>query len=428
MTEELKEIGLDVGHRRVGRLMRQNGISVVRTRKHKVTTDSDHKFNIAPNLLDRDFNADAPNQKWAGDISHVWTREGWLYLAVILDLHSRRVIGWAVSNRMKRDLAIRALNMAIAFRAPPKGCIHHTDRGSQYCSHDYQKLLRQHGFKVSMSGKGNCYDNAAVETFFKTIKAELIWRRSWETRRQAEVAIFEYFNGFYNPRRRHSALGWKSPVAFERKVAKTSTWGGTNTRQVQSRRRKEVGLMDQIQKFGFGSDRIRRHHEQRGGRNLRRLCDPGLFVILLRRAAFLLFGRDEREVLLVPFKRHRLPQYPGLDFTREIEAFSRTKIDVVWDGFVPVFTVAPATGGLWAFPKQGGHVFQLQQRCFQGLEIFDGAHVNPKGNQNPDPWISCAPLRHAHDFHDLCHSCSVYPKETGKDFGRRQIRVLEGMI
>jgi len=140
MTEELKEIGLDVGHRRVGRLMRQNGISVVRTRKYKVTTDSDHKFNIAPNLLDRDFTADQPDQKWAG--------------------------------------------MAIAFRQPPKGCIHHTDRGSQYCSHDYQKILRQHGFKVSMSGKGNCYDNAAVETFFKTIKAELIWRHSWETRRK----------------------------------------------------------------------------------------------------------------------------------------------------------------------------------------------------------------------------------------------------
>ena len=124
-----------------------------------------------------------------------------------------------VSNRMKRDLAIRALGMAIAFRRPPKGCIHHTDRGSQYCSHDYQKILRQHGFRVSMSGKGNCYDNAAVETFFKTIKAELIWRRSWPTRRQAELAIFEYINGFYNPRRKHSALGWKSPLAFERKAA-----------------------------------------------------------------------------------------------------------------------------------------------------------------------------------------------------------------
>ncbi|MCP9483468.1 IS3 family transposase [Shimia sp. CNT1-13L.2] len=219
MTEELKQIGLNVVHRRVGRLMRQNGISVVRSRKHKVTTDSEHKFNIAPNLLDRDFTADKPNQKWAGDNSYVWTREGWLYLAVILDLHSRRVIRWAVSNRMKRDLAIRALKMAIALGAPPKDCIHHTDRGSQYRSHDYQKLLRQHGFKVSMNGKGNCYDNAAVETFFKTIKAEMIWRRLWETRRQTEMAIFEYINGFYNTRRRHSVLGWKSPVAFERKVA-----------------------------------------------------------------------------------------------------------------------------------------------------------------------------------------------------------------
>ena len=116
MTEELKEFGLNVGHRCVGRLMRQNGISVVRPRKHKVTTDSNHKFNIAPNLLDREFTAEAPNQKWAVDISYVWTREGWLYLGVILDLHSRRVIGWAVSNRMKRNLAIRALNMAMAFR------------------------------------------------------------------------------------------------------------------------------------------------------------------------------------------------------------------------------------------------------------------------------------------------------------------------
>lgn len=219
MTEELKELGLNVGHRRVGRLMRENGIRVERSKKYKVATDSNHAFNIAPNLLNRDFHADAPNQKWAGDISYVWTREGWLYLAVILDLHSRRVIGWAVSNRMKRDLAIRALKMAVALRQPPKGCIHHTDRGSQYCSHDYQKLLRQHGFQVSMSGKGNCYDNSAVETFFKTIKAELIWRRSWQTRRDAELAIFQYINGFYNPRRRHSALGWKSPVAFERKVA-----------------------------------------------------------------------------------------------------------------------------------------------------------------------------------------------------------------
>jgi len=219
MTEELKELGLDVGHRRVGRLMRQNGISVVRTHKYKVTTDSNHKFNIAPNLLNRNFLADRRNQKWVVDISYIWTREGWLYLAVVLDLYSRRVIGWAVSNRMKRTLAIRALNMAIALRKPPRGCIHHSDRGSQYCSHDYRKILRQHGFKASMSGKGNCYDNAAMETFFKTIKAELIWRQVWQTRRDVEVAIFEYIHGFYDPRRRHSALGWKSPLAFERKAA-----------------------------------------------------------------------------------------------------------------------------------------------------------------------------------------------------------------
>lgn len=219
MTAELKEQGLTVGHRRVGRLMKENNINVIRSRKYKVTTDSTHNLNIAPNLLDRNFTADAPNQKWVGDISYIWTREGWLYLAVILDLYSRRVIGWAVSNRLKKDLAIRALNMAINLRQPPKGCIHHTDRGSQYCAHDYQKILCQHGFKTSMSGKGNCYDNSVAETFFKTLKAELIWRHNWQTRKETEMALFQYINGFYNARRRHSTLGWKSPLAFERKAA-----------------------------------------------------------------------------------------------------------------------------------------------------------------------------------------------------------------
>ena len=132
-----------------------------------------------------------------------------------LDLFSRRVVGWAISNRIKQDLALRALNMATALRRPPPGCVHHTDRGSQYCAHEYQKLLRKHGFKVSKSGKGDCYDNSAVESFFKSLKAELVWRRHWHTRRDVEVALFEYINGFYNPRRRHSALGWKSPVASE---------------------------------------------------------------------------------------------------------------------------------------------------------------------------------------------------------------------
>ena len=168
MTEELRELGFKAGQRRIGRLMRENGIVAIRTRKYKVTTDSNHTLAVAPNLLDRDFSATAPNQKWAGDITYIWTSEGWLYLAVILDLYSRRIIGWAVSNRMKRDLAIRALDMAVALRQPPKGCIHHTDRGSQYCSHDYQKRLKKHGFEISMSGKGNCFDNAVVETFFNT--------------------------------------------------------------------------------------------------------------------------------------------------------------------------------------------------------------------------------------------------------------------
>ena len=215
MTEELRGLGFKAGQRRIGRLMRENGIVAIRTRKYKATTDSNHTLAVAPNLLDRDFSATAPNQKWAGDITYIWTSEGWLYLAVILDLYSRRIIGWAVSNRMKRDLAIRALDMAVALRQPPKGCIHHTDRGSQYCSHDYQKRLKKHGFEISMSGKENCFDNAVVETFFKTLKAELIWRSIWQTRRQTEAALFEYINGFYNPRRRHSTLGGKSPLAFE---------------------------------------------------------------------------------------------------------------------------------------------------------------------------------------------------------------------
>ena len=216
---ELKEAGLAVGERRVGRLMKLGGIKPVRTRKHKITTNSNHSLGIAANVLDGNFVADVPNTKWAGDISYIWTREGWLYLAVILDLHSRRVVGWAVSDRMKKDLAIHALDMAVRLRNPPEGCIFHSDRGSQYCAYDYQKKLQAHGLRPSMSGKGNCYDNASVETFFKTIKAELIWRQSWPTRRQAETAIFGYINGFYNARRHHSYLGGISPLAFEAKVA-----------------------------------------------------------------------------------------------------------------------------------------------------------------------------------------------------------------
>ena len=215
MRAELQSQGIAVGERRVARLMRDNGIAVVRSRKFKRTTDSNHSHHIAPNLLDGNFQASAPNEKWAGDISYLWTAEGWLYLAVVIDLYSRRVIGWAVSDRLKRDLPIAALQRAIALRQPRPGVIHHSDRGSQYCSRDYRTILENQGFLASMSGKGNCYDNAAVETFFKTIKAELIWRNRYETRAQAQNDLFSYINGFYNPRRRHSYLGNISPVKYE---------------------------------------------------------------------------------------------------------------------------------------------------------------------------------------------------------------------
>lgn len=188
-------------------------------RKYNRTTDSNHDFAVAENVLDQEFAVVAPNEKWAGDIAYIWTREGWLYLAVMIDLYSRKVIGWVVSDRLKRDLPIRALKMAIALRNPPPGCVHHTDRGSQYCSTEYQKLLKHYKFEVSMSGKGNCYDNAVTETFFKSLKAELIWRQTWTTRREVEMALFKYINGFYNPKRRHSTLGGISPAEFEKLAA-----------------------------------------------------------------------------------------------------------------------------------------------------------------------------------------------------------------
>lgn len=215
MTVELREEGLQVGRHRVARLMRDNKLKALQKRRNKKTTDSHHGGPVAPNVLDQDFEASGPNQKWGVDISYVWTAEGWLYLAIVLDLYSRRIIGWAVSDRMKKDLALTALKRAIAIRRPPRGVIHHSDRGSQYCSDDYQKLLTSYGFILSMSGKGNCYDNAMVETVFKTLKSELIWRTVFKTRNQAQIEIGQYIDGFYNPRRRHSALGYQSPIQFE---------------------------------------------------------------------------------------------------------------------------------------------------------------------------------------------------------------------
>lgn len=174
---------------RVARLMRENGLKAFQKRRFKKTTDSAHGGPIAPNMLDQDFETTGPNQKWGVDISYFWTAEGWLYLAIVLDCYSRRIVCWAVSDRLKQDLALSALERAIAIRSLGEGVIHHSDRGSQYCSDAYQKLLKAHGFVISMLGKGNCYDNAMVETVFRTIKAELVWRTIYKTRSQAQTDI-----------------------------------------------------------------------------------------------------------------------------------------------------------------------------------------------------------------------------------------------
>ena len=175
MQRDLVDEGHEIGRHRTARLMRQNQLIARQKRRFKRTTDSEHAWPVAPNLIAQDFAADGPDRKWGADISYIWTAEGWLYLAVVLDLFSRRVVGWATSDRLKRDLAVEALRRALVARNPAPGLVHHSDRGSQYCSVDYQALLRRRGILISMSGRGNCYDNSMVETFFKTIKSELIW-------------------------------------------------------------------------------------------------------------------------------------------------------------------------------------------------------------------------------------------------------------
>jgi len=219
MTRELQDQGLRVGRRRTARLMRENGLRARQPRRFRRTTDSLHAFPVAPNLLDQDFTASGPNEKWGADISYIWTQEGWLYLAVVIDLYARRVVGWAVSDRLHKELALAALRRALAVRRPATGLIHHSDRGSQYCSIEYQAELRKHGLLISMSGKGNCYDNSMVETFFKTLKSELVWRTRFQTRSEAREALARYIDGFYNPTRRHSALDFVSPAQFERRTA-----------------------------------------------------------------------------------------------------------------------------------------------------------------------------------------------------------------
>jgi putative transposase len=208
--------GHHVGRRRVARVMRLQGLRARFPRRFRTTTDSQHGLPIAANVLARRFTVPTPNTAWVSDITYLWTGEGWLYLVVILDLFSRRVVGWAVGDRMTRHLALVALGMAVTRRQPPRGLLFHSDRGSQYASAEFRAALATHGIVPSMSRRGDCWDNAVAESFFSTLKLELVYQTAWLTRAQARRAVFEYLEVFYNGQRLHSALGYRSPIAFER--------------------------------------------------------------------------------------------------------------------------------------------------------------------------------------------------------------------
>jgi transposase InsO family protein len=213
---ELRARGRKVSRKRVARLMEQQKLEARPKRRFVRTTDSSHGLPVAPNVLERDFSPSQPNSTWATDITYVWTGEGWLYLDVVLDLFSRRVVGWAMSEHIDTQLVLSGLQMALEGRQPPQGLLHHSDRGSQYASFDYQQALADQGIQPSMSRKGNCWDNAVAESFFSTLKMELVYRTSFATRQEARAAIFEYIEVFYNRLRRHSTLGYLSPVDYER--------------------------------------------------------------------------------------------------------------------------------------------------------------------------------------------------------------------
>jgi putative transposase len=212
---ELQATGHCVGRKRVARLMRENALVARTRRRFRTTTDSKHAFPIAPNILARDFTALAPDQAWVTDITFLWTNQGWLYLAVILDLFSRRVVGWATSQNVDRHLALAALDMALAHRKLTAGLVHHSDRGSTYASTAYRDALESRGIECSMSRKGDCWDNAVAESFFATLKREMENSDGLESREVATLSIREYIDGFYNFQRRHSAINYNSPVEFE---------------------------------------------------------------------------------------------------------------------------------------------------------------------------------------------------------------------
>jgi len=212
---QLRINGRHVGRKRVERIMREEGLKARPKRRFRKTTDSSHGLPVAPNLLERRFTVDAPDKVWVGDITYVWTLQGWLYLAVLLDLFSRRVVGWAVSEHIDTELALRALHMALQRRQPGPGLMHHTDRGSQYASGDYQRVLSDHGLVCSMSRKGDCWDNAVSESFFASLEKELLMDVTFWSRPAARHALADYIEQFYNRDRLHSTLGYQSPIDFE---------------------------------------------------------------------------------------------------------------------------------------------------------------------------------------------------------------------
>ncbi len=222
MKKNLCKEGFQIGRDRVRRLMKSLNLKVKAKRKYKVTTDSKHAFPVAENVLNRQFTPQLPNQVWGTDITYLWTQEGWIYLAIVIDLYSRRVVGWAIDKRMKKALVIRALMMAISLRKPPPGLIHHSDRGSQYASHAYQALLKQHDMIPSMSRKGNCWDNAPVERFFSSLKREWTGDRLYRTRQEAIADVREYVAVYYNSLRLHSTLGCMTPMEYEKTLIEVS--------------------------------------------------------------------------------------------------------------------------------------------------------------------------------------------------------------
>mgnify|MGYP003590280185 FL=1 len=215
LQRQLRVSGYTCNRKTVAASLRRQGLVAKAARKFKATTHSKHSLPVFDNLLNQDFSATTPNQKWVGDITYLGTDEGWLYLAVIIDLFSRQVIGWAMSERMTTDLVCDALQMAVFKRKRPKSVIVHSDRGSQYCSHAYRELLQQHQLRGSMSAKGNCYDNACAESFFHSLKVEAIHDERFATRENMRQTVFEYIETRYNRNRLHSTLGYLSPVDFE---------------------------------------------------------------------------------------------------------------------------------------------------------------------------------------------------------------------